>query len=145
MGSATAKVVPCGSTCVRGNAVTSLVLMGYKDLPPAAAVMEDKEYNRDTICRMLAQQGITPCITPRRCRKKPVHDHKKPDRRHHKFETLFSRLKDGRRLVTRYDGCTHVFCIVAERRMGGQHFVTHSVHFTCCNGLPSYGKTVKAE
>ena len=27
MGSATAKVVPCGSTCVRGNAVTSLLLI----------------------------------------------------------------------------------------------------------------------
>ena len=38
-----------------------------KDLPPAAAVMEDKEYDeydRDTIRRMLAQQGIP----PRRCR-----------------------------------------------------------------------------
>ncbi len=54
--------------------------------------------------------------------KKPVHDHKKLDRRHHKIETLFSRLKDWRRLATRYDGCTHVFCsvILAERRMGGQ-------------------------
>ena len=80
--------------------------------------MEYDEYDRDTIRRMLAQQGIP----PRRCRKKPVHDHKKLDRRHHKIETLFSRLKDWRRLATRYDGCTHVFCsvILAERRMGGQ-------------------------
>ena len=50
--------------------------------------------------KMLSQQGITPCILPRRCRKKPVHDH---------IENLFSRLKDWRRLATRYDGCAHVF------------------------------------
>ncbi len=29
MTSSSTKVVPCDSTCVRGNAVTSLVLMGY--------------------------------------------------------------------------------------------------------------------
>ncbi len=59
---------------------------------------------------MLAQQGITPYIPPRRCRKKPVHDHKRLDRMRHKIETLFSRLKDWRRLATRYDRCVHVFC-----------------------------------
>ncbi len=79
------------------------------------------------IRRMLAQQGIPPCIPPRRCRKKPVHDHKKLDRRHHKIKTPFSRQKDWRRLATRYDGCAHVFrsaillaATLAERRMGAQ-------------------------
>ncbi len=41
---------------------------------------------------MLSQQGIT----PRRFRKEPVHDHTRLDRRRHKIETLFSRLKDWR-------------------------------------------------
>ena len=80
------------------------------DLPPAATVMGDQGYDRDKIRKMLSQQGITPCILPRRCRKKPVHDHKRLDRKGHKIETLFSRLKDWRRLATRYDGCAHVFC-----------------------------------
>ena len=44
-----------------------------KDLPPMAAVTGDQEYDSDNICKTLSQQGITPCITPRRCRKKPVH------------------------------------------------------------------------
>ena len=44
-----------------------------KDLPPAATVMGDQGYDRDKIRKMLAQQGIPPCIPPRRCRKKPVH------------------------------------------------------------------------
>ena len=80
-----------------------------KDLPPAATVIGNQGYDRDKIRKMLSRQGITPCIPPRRCRKKPVHDHKRLDRKRHKIETLFSRLKDWRRLATRYDGCAHVF------------------------------------
>ena len=49
-----------------------------KDLPLVAAVMGDQEYDSNTICKMLSQQGIPPCIPPcippRCCRKKPVHD-----------------------------------------------------------------------
>ncbi len=58
---------------------------------------------------MLFQQGITPCITPRHCHKKPVHYSKKLYRMRHKIENPFSRLKDWRRLATRYGGCAHVF------------------------------------
>ncbi len=54
---------------------------------------------------MLTQQGIP----PRRCRKKPVHYSKGLYRKGHKIETLFSRLKEWRRLATRYDRCAHVF------------------------------------
>ena len=80
-----------------------------KDLPPAATVMGDQGYDRDKIRKMLSQQGITPCIPPRRCRKKPVHYSKRLDRKGHKIETLFSRQKDWRRVATRYDRCAHVF------------------------------------
>ena len=80
-----------------------------KDLPPAATVMGDQGYDRDKIRKMLSQQGIPPCIPPRRCRKKPVHYSKRLDRKGHKIETLFSRQKGWRRLATRYDGCAHVF------------------------------------
>ena len=80
-----------------------------KDLPPAATVMGDQGYDSNKIRKMLAQQGIMPCIPPRRCRKKPVHYSKRLDRRRHKIKTLFSRQKDWRRLATRYDRCAHVF------------------------------------
>ena len=68
-----------------------------KDLPPAATVMGDQGYERDKIRKMLAQQGITPCIPPRRRSKKPVHYSKRVDHKRHKIENLFSRLKDWRR------------------------------------------------
>ncbi len=58
---------------------------------------------------MLAQQGITSCIPPRRCRKQPAHDHKRLDRSRHKIEVLFSRLKHWRCLASRYNCCAHVF------------------------------------
>ena len=54
----------------------------------------DQGYDRDKIRKMLAQQGIPPCIPPRRCRKKPVHYSKSFYRKGHKIENLFSRLKD---------------------------------------------------
>ena len=81
-----------------------------KDLPPVATVIGDQGYDRDKIRRMLSQQGTTPCIPPRRCRKKSVHYSKRLCRKVHKIENLFSRLKDWRRIAARYDGCAHVFC-----------------------------------
>ena len=47
---------------------------------------------------MLSLQGITPCITPRRCRKKPAYYSKRLYRKHHTVENLFSQLKDWRRI-----------------------------------------------
>ncbi len=80
-----------------------------KDLPPAATAMGDEGYDRDKIRKMLVQQGIMPCIPPRRCCKKPVHYSKRLCRKRHKIENLFSRPKDWRRIITRYDRCAHAF------------------------------------
>ena len=57
-----------------------------KDLPSVAAVIGDQGYDRDKIRKILSQQGIP----PRRCRKKPVRDHKRLYRMRHKIENLFS-------------------------------------------------------
>ena len=80
-----------------------------KDLPPAATVMGDQGYDSDKIRKMLSQQGIPPCIPPRRCRKKPVHYSKRLYRKRHKTENLFSRQKDWRHIATRYDRRAQVF------------------------------------
>ena len=90
--------------------MTSPVLMCCaRTLPPVATVMGDQGYDRDKIRKMLSQQGITPCIPPRRCRKKPVHYSKRLDRKGHKIENLFSRQKDWRPIATPYNGCAHLF------------------------------------
>ncbi len=59
-------------------------------LPPVATVIGGKGYDRDKIRKMLSQQGIPPCIPPRRCRKKPVHYRKRLYRKRYKIESLFS-------------------------------------------------------
>ncbi len=75
--------------------------MVLKDLPPAAAVIGNKGYDNDKTRKMLAQQGISPCIPPRRSSKKAVHHSKGLYRMCHKIENLFSRLKDWRPIATR--------------------------------------------
>ena len=39
----------------------------------------------------------------------PVHYNKRLDRKGRKIENLFPRLKDWRRIATRYDRCAHAF------------------------------------
>ena len=110
MGSVTAKVVPLRFHLSEGQCsdFTSADVL-RKDLAPAATVMGDQGYDSNKIRKMLAQQGIPPCILPRRCRKKPAHYSKRLYRKRHKIENLFSRQNDGRPIATRYDGCAPVF------------------------------------
>lgn len=53
--------------------------------------------------------GITPCIPPTANRKVQHAYDKQLYRQRHKIENLFARLKDWRRIATRYDRCAHTF------------------------------------
>ena len=50
-------------------------------------------------------RGVKPCIPGRKSRGKPI-KHKK---RRYRIEIMFGRLKDWRRIATRYDRCPKVF------------------------------------
>ena len=80
-----------------------------RDLPPATALIGDKGYDSNKIRNLLAEQDIAPCIPSRRNRNKPIPYCKRLYRMRHKVENLFARLKDWRRIATRYDRCSHVF------------------------------------
>jgi transposase len=56
-----------------------------------------------------AKRGCKPCIPSIKSRKTPPPDDKALDKQRHKIENLFARLKDWRRLATRYDRCAHPF------------------------------------
>ena len=62
-------------------------------------------------------KGIEPCIPSSRSRKIPYAYDKALYRQRHKVENLFAKLKDWRRIATRYDRCAHTFfsaiCIAA--------------------------------
>ena len=86
-------------------------------LPRAKQLLGDKGYDADWFRQALAERGITACIPSRSNRKKPIEHDRELYRQRHKNENMFGRLKDWRRIHTRYDRCAHTFmsaiCIAA--------------------------------
>ena len=86
-------------------------------LPPAAALLAGKGYDSNWFRTALLERGIVPCIPSNRTRKRPLPYDKLLYRQRHKIENMFGRLKDWRRIATRYDRCAHTFfsaiCIAA--------------------------------
>ena len=86
-------------------------------LPDAETLIADKGYDSDRFREALAERGIKPCIPGRANRKKPVAYDADLYKRRNLIERMFGRLKDWRRIATRYDRCAHTFfsaiCIAA--------------------------------
>ena len=86
-------------------------------LPKAKELLGDKGYDSNWFRAALAERGITPCIPPRSNRKVRIDYDKDLYRQRHKIENMFGRIKDWRRIHTRYDRCAHTFmsaiCIAA--------------------------------
>lgn len=78
-------------------------------LPNAKELLADKGYDSDWFRAALSERGITPCIPPRKNRKVQYHYDKTLYRQRHKIENVFGRIKDWRRVATRYDRCAHAF------------------------------------
>ncbi|GBR71622.1 hypothetical protein GKA01_19010 [Gluconobacter kanchanaburiensis NBRC 103587] len=57
----------------------------------------------------LEEKGIKPCIPGRKSPGKPVKYDKRKYKRRNRIEIIFGRLKDWRRVATRYDRCPTVF------------------------------------
>jgi transposase len=72
---------------------------------------------RDWFRQALSDRDITPCIPGRKNRKAPVAYDTKIYKRRNLVERVVGRLKDWRRIATRYDRCAHTFmsaiCIAA--------------------------------
>ena len=86
-------------------------------LPKAKTLIADRGYDADWFRAALRAKGITPCIPTKRNRKIQVEYDKTLYRQRHRIENMFGRLKDWRRIATRYDRCAHTFfsaiCIAA--------------------------------
>lgn len=72
-------------------------------LPEAKAMIADRGYDSDWFRAALAARGTEPCIPPTKSRKKPLDYDNALYRQRHKIENLFAKLKDWRRIATRYD------------------------------------------
>ena len=79
------------------------------DLPPAQWMLGDRGYDADWYRDALQAKGITPCIPGRKSRIIPVKYDKRRYRSRSRIEIMFGRLKDWRRVATRYDRCPTVF------------------------------------
>ena len=66
-------------------------------------LLGDKGYDADSLRRTLRAAGATPVIPGRCNRKRTVRYDKKRYRERHLIENAFCRLKDFRRVATRYD------------------------------------------
>lgn len=78
-------------------------------LPSTRMLLADRGYDAGWIRSFLKKRGCTPCIPSRKNAKSQEYYDKKQYRQRHKIEHMFSRLKDWRRIATRYDRCAHTF------------------------------------
>ncbi len=78
-------------------------------LPPAKHMLADRGYDADWYREELENRGVTLCIPSRKGRKTPIPHDETRYRLRHKIENSFARLKDWRRIATRYDRCPKVF------------------------------------
>jgi transposase len=79
------------------------------DLPKAQWMLADRGYDADWFRDALHEKGIQPCIPGRKSRLVPIKYDKRRYRRRNRIEIMFGRLKDWRRVATRYDRCPTVF------------------------------------
>lgn len=79
------------------------------DLPAATHILADRGYDANWFRNSLNERGISPCIPSRKNRREPIpHDGERYKSRL-KIEVMFGRLKDWRRVATRYDRSPIVF------------------------------------
>ena len=86
-------------------------------LPPARELLGDHGYDSNRFRAALAERGIEPCTPSTKSRRVALPYDKVLYRQRHRIENALGRLKDWRRIATRYDRCAHTFfsaiCIAA--------------------------------
>jgi putative transposase len=86
-------------------------------LPDAEVLIADMGYDSNRFREALTDLEIEPCIPGRPNRKMPVPYDADLYKQRNRIERMFGRLKDWRRIATRYDRCAHTFmsaiCIAA--------------------------------
>ena len=66
-------------------------------------LIADRRYDANRLCATLREQGTIPVIPERRNRKRPIQYDKRRYKDRWRVEAMFCRLKDFRRVATRYD------------------------------------------
>jgi putative transposase len=78
-------------------------------MPKAKLLLADKGYDADWFRAALAKRRIEACIPSKSNRKIAIPHDAVLYKQRHKIENMFGRLKDWRRIHTRYDRCAHTY------------------------------------
>lgn len=78
-------------------------------LSAAEWLIAGRGYDADWFRDASKDKGIRPCIPVRKSRGRPIRYDKRRYKRRNRIEIMFGRLKDWRRVATRYDRCPKVF------------------------------------
>ena len=76
-------------------------------MPKAEWLLADRGYDADWYREALKDKGIRVCIPGRKNRKKKIRFDRRRYKRRNRIEIMFGRLKDWRRVATRYDLLPH--------------------------------------
>jgi transposase len=95
------------TACQVSDHTGAAALLG--SLPAAEWVIADRVYDADWFRDALNDKGIRPCIPGRTSRGKAARHDRRRHRRRNRIEIMFGRLKDWRRVATRYDRCAKTF------------------------------------
>ena len=76
--------------------------------PKAKVLLGDRGYDADWFRHALIERGITPCISSKTNRKVLIPHDRALYRQRHRVENMFGKIKDWRRIHTRYDRCAQV-------------------------------------
>ena len=79
------------------------------NLPAAEWLLGDRGCDTDWFREARVTMGIKPCIPGRKLRNKAIKYNKRRYKKRNRIEIMFGRLKDWRRVATRYDRCPKVF------------------------------------
>ena len=77
--------------------------------PKAKALLADRGFDADWFRHALAERGIAACIPSKTNRKVPIPNNTALYRQRHKVENMVGKLKDWRRIHTRYDRRARTF------------------------------------
>lgn len=78
-------------------------------MPKAEWLLADRGYGADWCREALKDRGKRVCNPGRKSRKKKIRFDRRRYKRRNRFEIIFGRLKDWRRIPNRYDRCPKVF------------------------------------
>lgn len=79
------------------------------NLPRAEEILADRGYDADWFREALRDKDIEPCIPPKKNRKVQHEYDKDLYKKRHVIENSFAKLKDWRRVATRYDRRADIF------------------------------------